>query len=110
MTCILTDLKKNFKSKKFCKICGHNSLRNVQPVLSSKSLLWTVPPPSPKKVATVERWPLGEFRLYTQRPTRAKATGKISELTKLSETRELKKKMKEIKREREKVGKTQKQI
>ena len=65
--------------------------------------------PLPKKVATVERWPLGEFWLYTQRPTRVKATGKISEPTKLSETRELKKKMKEIKREREKVGKTQKQ-
>ena len=65
--------------------------------------------PLPKKVATVERWPLVEFRLYMQRPTRVKATGKISEPTKLLETRELKKKREEIKREREKVGKTQKQ-
>ena len=65
--------------------------------------------PLPKKVATVERWPLVEFPLYMQRPTRVKATGKISEPTKLLETRELKKKREEIKREREKVGKTQKQ-
>ena len=49
-------------------------------------------PPSPKKVATVERWPLVEFRLYMQRPTRMKATGEISQPTKLLETWELKKK------------------
>ena len=48
--------------------------------------------PLPKKVAAVERWLLGEFRLYTQQPTRTKATSKISGPTKLLETWELKKK------------------
>ena len=64
--------------------------------------------PLPKKVAAVERWLLGEFRLYTQQPTRTKATSKISGPTKLLETWELKKKMKEIKRERTKERKTSK--
>ena len=50
--------------------------------------------PLPKKVAAVERWLLGEFRLYTQQPTRTKAAGKISGSTKLLETWELKKKKK----------------
>ena len=66
--------------------------------------------PLPNKVAAVERWLLGEFRLYTQQPTRTKAAGKISGPTKLLETWELKKKkkMKEIKRERTKERKTSK--
>ena len=65
--------------------------------------------PLPKKVAAVERWLLGEFRLYTQQPTRTKATGKISGPTKLLETWELKKKNegnKERKDERKKNFKT----
>ena len=48
--------------------------------------------PLPKKVAAVERWLLGEFRLYTQQPTRTEATSKISGPTELLETWELKKK------------------
>lgn len=61
--------------------------------------------PLAKKVATVERWPLGEFQLYTQRPTRTKATVKISEPTKLSETREL---IKKNERNRERKGESRK--
>ena len=56
--------------------------------------------PLPKKVAAVERWLLGEFRLYTQQPTRTKAAGKISGPTKLLETWELKKKKNEENKER----------
>ena len=44
MTYILTDLKKKFKSKKFCKICGHDSLINVQPVLRVYYGLYSPPP------------------------------------------------------------------
>ena len=50
-----------------------------------------------------------EVQLYTQQPTRTKATGKIPEPTKLSETWELKKKNernKERKEERKKNSKT----
>ena len=50
MTYILTDLKKKFKSKKVLQNLWAQQFDKCP--TSSKSLLWTVPPPSQKK------WPL----------------------------------------------------